>query len=166
MCLFLSILPYLMLFPLRLISRQSAKEKILNRFLSGIPIDVLEKKAEEYSADKLDKLVKAEALDRIQWHRDQGHRCIIVSASIDTYLKPWAKRHGFQDVIASRLQTDRGVVTGKLEGENCWGAEKTLRLLNLLGKRESFYLYAYGDSRGDKEMLALADQPYYRDMPC
>ena len=72
---------------------------------------------------------------------------------------------GFDAVIATRLETDGvGRVTGRYDGGNCYGAEKARRLRALLGEA-AVELYAYGDSRGDREMLAMADHAYYREMP-
>jgi HAD superfamily phosphoserine phosphatase-like hydrolase len=91
---------------------------------------------------------------------------VVISASIEHYVAPWAYAAGFDDVIATCLALDGdGRVTGHYAGENCYGAEKERRLRALLGAREDFEIYAYGDSRGDRELLTLADHAWYRDMP-
>jgi phosphoserine phosphatase len=72
---------------------------------------------------------------------------------------------GVDDVIGSRLGIADTVHTGDLALPNCYGAEKSRRLSDLLGEREAYTLYAYGDSTGDRELLAMADFAYYRDMP-
>jgi phosphatidylglycerophosphatase C len=51
---------------------------------------------------------------------------------------------------------ERGHCTGRLLGANCRGPEKATRLQTLFGT-EKVELWAYGNSRGDDEMLALAD---------
>lgn len=143
--------------------RQHVKEQILTHFFGGLPLSQLQEIGESYAQQALNCFIKPEALKRLKWHQEQGHYCVLVSASIDTYLVPWAKAHGFQHVIASRLEvTPDGYVTGKLKGLNCWGPEKVRRLEELLGSKKNYFLYAYGDSRGDQELLALADRPYYR----
>jgi len=54
---------------------------------------------------------------------------VVISASLDLYVRPWAIAVGFDDVIATHLQTlDAGLVTGKLSGANCFGIEKVRRL--------------------------------------
>lgn len=144
-------------------SRQQVKEKILTRFFRGRAMEELQALAKRYADEKLDGYLKPEALKRLMWHQSQGHRCVVVSASPEFYLKPWAARHGIEAVLASRLElTSTGELTGRLVGLNCWGAEKTRRLEAYLGPKEGYKLYAYGDSRGDQELLALADHPYYR----
>jgi phosphatidylglycerophosphatase C len=144
-------------------SRQGIKEKILTRFLGGRQFSDVQALGECYAEKQLDGYLKPEAIQRLAWHQSLGHRCLLVSASLEFYLKPWAKRHGFEEVLASRLElTSNGIVTGRLAGLNCWGLEKKQRLLAYLGEERHDELYVYGDSCGDKEILALADYPFYR----
>lgn len=147
--------------------RQETKEAILSSFFKGSSLTALSLKGQEYASSKtMESLLKPAAIARLKWHQLQGHKCYIVSASIDTYLLPWGKRHGFDHVICSRLDVDKnGIFTGKLRELNCWGPEKTRRLLEISGPKDNFKLYAYGDSRGDRELLDLADFPYYCRMP-
>ncbi|MBA2367835.1 MAG: HAD-IB family hydrolase [Candidatus Protochlamydia sp.] len=156
------LMPAFMLFFLGVATRQATKEKILTRFFKGVPFDKLRAIGYQYAEEKLDRYIKPEALEKLQWHLEQGHCCILVSASFNFYLEAWAKRHGFEATLCSIPAIDkRGKVTGLLKGKNCWGPEKVHRLLDYLGPRENFLLYAYGDSLGDNEMLALADYPFF-----
>jgi HAD superfamily hydrolase (TIGR01490 family) len=105
-------------------------------------------------------------MQRLEWHKQHGHRCVVISASLELYVRPWAIKAGFDDVIATHLEAHmEGYVTGKLSGANCFGIEKLRRLEALVGAREGYSLYAYGDSRGDKELLSSADWAYYRQFP-
>jgi phosphatidylglycerophosphatase C len=145
------------------LSRQRVKEKILTRFIGGRRWTDVEALGQQYADQRLDCYLRPEALKRLIWHQAQKHRCVLVSASLEFYLKPWAKRHGFEEVLASQLElTSTGYITGKLLGLNCWGPEKQRRLIAYLGSTEDLQLYVYGDSRGDKEILALAHCPFYR----
>jgi HAD superfamily hydrolase (TIGR01490 family) len=145
------------------VSRQQTKEGILTKTIGGMSKDQLFQQGNQYAAGALNRLVKPEALERLRWHQSQGHRCVLISATLDVFLEPWSKREGFQDLICSQLEVDQQRrVTGRLVGLNCWGPEKTRRLIDLIGPKETFTLYAYGDSRGDRELLELADYPYYR----
>ena len=158
--------PTLAAYCLGMIRNDIAKERVFVQTIGGLAIDKLRDQAAQFSEHKLPGLIRPEAMRRFDWHKKQGHRCIIISASLDLYVKPWAIQAGFDEVLASRLEMladDR--ITGKLLGENCFGAEKVRRLEALLGARSSYTLYAYGDSRGDKELLATADYAFYRRMP-
>jgi phosphatidylglycerophosphatase C len=151
---------------LGLIPNAIAKERVLVRCLAGMPADDLQQLAVSFAESTLPGLMRFEALRRLGWHRDRGHRCIVVSASLDVYVRPWALGNGFDDVIATQLErSEGGLVTGRLAGANCFGLEKVRRLAELLGNTKSYTLYAYGDSRGDRELLESADHAYYRHFP-
>lgn len=158
-------IPILIAFVFGKASRQEAKESIFEAFLQGKSIGELKQLGEVFAKEILPKHVRGEALKRIQWHQEQGHRCVLISASIDTYLEPWAKLIGFQEALTSRLAVDeRGNVTGKLDGLNCRKEEKVRRLKEILGPLDKYQIFAYGDSDGDRELLEAADFPYYRTM--
>jgi phosphatidylglycerophosphatase C len=144
-------------------SRQSLKEALLTQLLQGVSRSLLEEKGALFAREVVGRFIRPQAWRRFIWHRDRGDRCILVSANIDLHLVPWAKQAGFHDILTSRCATtEAGLLTGKLEGFNCRGAEKRERLERLLGPRQDFILYAYGDSSGDRELLAFADYAYYR----
>lgn len=150
-------------YALGLIRNDKAKIKVLRCFLANMEMNALQQQALRFAEQKLPSLLRSEAMQRLAWHRQQGHRCVVVSASLEIYLRPWASKAGFDDILGSRLETladDR--TTGNLLGENCFGPEKMRRLETLLGPLDNFTLYAYGDSRGDKELLSAADYPFYK----
>lgn len=145
------------------LSRQQMKEKVIAKFFKGMPLADVQKLGKAFAEGPLNRHLRQQSLYRIQWHINQGHRCILVSASLNVYLHPWALSAGFQDAVTSMLAVDNhNCITGRLEGKNCWGEEKARRLNALLGPRENYILYVYGDSRGDRELLSMADYAFYR----
>ncbi|MEQ1526782.1 MAG: HAD family hydrolase [Gallionella sp.] len=162
----IKLLPTLIGYKLGIVRNNIAKERVFICFLSGMCVVELRHKAEQFAVQKLPALLRIEAMQRLTWHRQQGHRCVVISASLAIYLRPWANQVGFDDVLATQLEILQDEkITGKLSGGNCFGTEKVKRLEKLLGDRAGYTLYAYGDSSGDKELLAYADYPYYRKMP-
>jgi HAD superfamily hydrolase (TIGR01490 family) len=159
----ITLLPTLTLYTLGLLRNDIAKVIVLRRFLDNMELPTLQQQALEFAENKLPTLVRSEAMQRLSWHKQQGHRCVVVSASLEIYLQPWASKVGFNDVLSSRLEAlDSGRTSGNLLGENCFGPEKMRRLETLLGPRVGYILFAYGDSRGDKELLSAADYPFYK----
>lgn len=143
--------------------RQQAKEAILKKTIAGMGIEEARQYGEKFALGPLLVKIRPEAMQKLHWHKQEGHRCLLISANLDVYLEPWASNAGFHDLICSKVEADKkGKLTGKLIGLNCWGPEKTRRLLQLLGPKENYVLYAYGDSKGDRPMLDLADYPFYR----
>ena len=140
--------------------RDAEKEAVITRLVAGRTAASIAAAGRAY-ADHLwaRQRFRPESLARLRWHRDQGHDIVIVSASLDAYLTPLAPRLGVDHVISCRLETDAAeLVTGRLIGPNVRGPEKALRLREWLGDA-SVELWAYGDSSGDDELLAMADHP-------
>jgi phosphatidylglycerophosphatase C len=160
-----TLFPTLVAYGLGVIRNDIAKQRVLRRFFAGMDIDTLRGKATEFAEHQLPGLIRQEASQRFAWHKQQGHHCIVISASLELYVRPWALKTGFDDVLATQLEIrPDGSVSGNLLGANCFGIEKVKRLDALLGARSNYILYAYGDSRGDKELLSVADYAYYRKM--
>ncbi len=113
--------------------------------------------------------LRPDTVARLQWHREQGHEVVLVSASFELYLDRVGTRLGADGVLATRLETVDGRFTGALAGPNCRGPEKVARLHEWLtarhGGRAAVTLWAYGDSAGDRELLADADHPVWARDP-
>lgn len=154
--------PLLLGYLLRIIPNGIAKERLLGRMLGGMEMSYLRSEAQRFASELLPCIVRPESAERIAWHQAQGHRVIIVSASLELYLRPWAEALGVTDVLATRLREEQGRVAAGFEGVNCFGEAKAQRIREYLGDTAALEVYAYGDSRGDTQMLALADHAYYR----
>lgn len=138
------------------VSRDRFKAAVVGRTLRGVPLERFAAECDRYS-HVLERRLRADVLARARWHQAEGHEVIVVSASPEHYLTPLALRLGFGTVLGTRLEVDDdGLLTGRLLGANCRGPEKVERLRGWLGGEEAF-LYAYGDSAGDRELLAAAD---------
>jgi len=146
--------PILIAYALKLIRNDIAKEKVLKRYLVGYCIDVLRRKGEKFSQEVIPLMLRDEGITKLKWHQSQGHSCVLVSASFDIWLKPWADSNGFDDILTTQLEANEGVVTGLIAGNNCYGQEKVRRIENWLEleARKPNYTYAYGDTKGDLPM--------------
>ncbi len=152
----------LLRFPAQQSVRDRLKAALVRRLFTGAPRQPLEAAAEEYARMVLRARLRPAALERIRWHREQGHRCIMVSASLDLYLKHIAPALGFGDLLCTRIDATGEAFSGGLASANCRGAEKVRRLGELLGNLPQYHVYAYGDSAGDREMLAMATEKYFK----
>jgi phosphatidylglycerophosphatase C len=126
--------------------------------LAGRGVEEVEALARDYAAG-LPTGYRPDMAARIAEHRAAGHRLVLVTASLELYAKPAAEALGFDDVIAVRLVARNGHYTGGLAGPNVRGAEKARRLLALLGETKPT-IWAYGNSSGDRELLAMADHAH------
>lgn len=157
------LLPAIGLFCLGMQSRQQVKERFLSFQISGMDPTIFTSLATCFSTQHVQEYIRSDALEKLAWHQSQGHEVCIISANLAPLLIPYAQKIGVERIIATELLVDsQGKLTGDLKGNNCWGEEKVRRLLEVYGSKDRYILYAYGDSRGDKELLQLADYPYYR----
>ena len=101
------------------------------------------------------------ALARLRWHQSRGERVILCSASPRFILQPLADRLGVE-LLATELRQEGPRLLPRLQGANCKGPEKVRRLEAHLGDLSAWSLEAYGDSRGDRELLQSAERPHYR----
>lgn len=153
--------PVLAAYATKLMRNDVAKEIVLRHFLRGMQPDALYSYGRKFVDTVLPGLERPEGIERLRWHKAQGHTCVLVSASLDVYLDPWARNAGFDAWITSSLALDEeGRVSGRLEGGNCFGEEKVRRIKAWLYDKNCVALYAYGDSHGDLPMLSLVDEGY------
>lgn len=146
-----------------LLPNDLVKQRVLGAFFHGWALEELQHLGRSFSAQVLPSLLRPSTMEILRWHLAQGHRCFLVSASLDVYLEPWAEQEGFAGLLCSRLEVSgSGCVSGRLRGRNVFGLEKVERLAHALGDDLDAIEYAYGDSRGDFEMLALARHAWYR----
>jgi phosphatidylglycerophosphatase C len=140
-------------------SRDAAKERMLRRLLGGRAHTDLAARGRAYGEHIAATQMRSEMIDRVRWHLAEGHELVIVSASLDLYLDRAAEVLGIPTVLCSRLELDADRrVTGALIGGNCRGPAKLRRIREHFGDG-GYELWAYGDSAGDREMLAAADHP-------
>ncbi len=109
-----------------------------------------------YAEHVFTRWMRPDTLGRLQWHQRQGHQVALVSASLGAYLHPLGTLLGVNHVVCTELEAHGDVLTGELDGGNCRGTAKVERLLKRFGSRPSA-VWAYGDSAGDRELLAWAD---------
>jgi len=147
--------PTLIAYILKLIPNDLAKQKVIKRYLSGYPLSELYERGIMFSKDIIPTMLRNEGMEKLRWHQNQQHICVLVSASFDIWLKPWADSNGFDDILSTQLETNEGIVTGLIAGNNCYGEEKVRRIESWL--RQEFRMpnctYAYGDTKGDLPML-------------
>ena len=136
--------------------RQRIKEAATRVFLGGAPFADVGKDAERYRDAAWSRLMRPDALDRWRRWKDAGAMMVIVTASPEVEIAPFARTLGADLLIGTRLALDAaGRVNGRFNGLNCRGAEKVRRLREVFGP-DLRLTAAYGDSDGDYEMLDLA----------
>jgi phosphatidylglycerophosphatase C len=168
----LRLLPTFAAYKLRRIDRHAVKHAVIKRFFAGEPVAQVEAKAERFARDVIPGLVRPAALAHLKGLLDgpdtRKETLYICSASIGPYLRHWAASLGIASnhVLATEMETHTGAsgnsFTGKLLGYNVWGANKVRRISDTFAPHSVKILEAYGDTRGDREMLHAAQASFFR----
>ena len=154
--------PLLIAYKLNLYPNWKVKEKLFSFFYKSTEEVEFIRWGEAFSA-KIDTITRPAAMEAIKKHKAESAVVIIVSASIDVWIKPWAEKAGVDAVLATQFETDENRrLTGKFRTKNCCEKEKANRIKAAFPNREAYRLVAYGNSKGDKVMIEFADKGWYR----
>jgi phosphatidylglycerophosphatase C len=142
--------------------RGRLKAAAVARFLGGLTAEQLAAAAEAYAVENAQGMLRPDAVQAWRNWRGQGAILVIVTATPEIIVRPFARALGADMLIGTRLEFDDETrVTGRLIGRNCRGPEKVVRLKEAFGD-DVLLAAAYGDTSGDREMLRLAETPCYR----
>ena len=153
---FLLYSPLLVLMKLRLYSNGKAKQKVLVHFFKGMSIDAFDTLCQDFASTHR-HLLRPEVVSQLEQALSEGAEVLIVSASIDNWVQPFFPK---VKVLGTQIEVIDGRLTGRFLTPNCYGQEKVRRILTLHPDRSAYHLTAFGDSRGDREMLAFADEAH------
>jgi len=153
--------PILTAYKLKLLPNYKAKQYMFSYFFKGMNEEKFMQVANEYSLKHINTILRPKAMEKIAWHKEQGHKIVIVSASIECWLKPWCDENDL-NLIATKIEMKNGIVTGRFKTKNCYGIEKAVRVREIYNLDDYDHIYAYGDSRGDTELLELAHTKNFR----
>ena len=148
----------LVLMKLGLYPNWKAKQKVFAYFFEGMKIEEFDGLCQRFAKDN-QHLLRPKGIEAIQQALDKGAEVLIVSASIDNWVKAFFNT---LCVVGTQIEIKDGLLTGRFLTKNCYGQEKVNRILALYPNRSEYHLTAYGDSRGDKELLAFADESHYK----
>ena len=156
------LLPVFFLYGLRIIDRNAVKHAVIRRFFKNADQQTLDTKAAQFAAEVIPGLIRPQAQAELDVHKNDLESLYICSASITPYLEAWAKAQGIKHVLATELAEHNGTYTGEIKGWNIWGPGKVRRINAEFGDVPFRIREAYGDSRGDRELLHAADVSHYK----
>ena len=141
--------------------RDRFKELLVGGVLRGRKVAQVEALGEQFAEQVAAGWLRPDTLARLRWHQRAGHRIVLVSASLGPYLRPLGRHLGVDDVLCAEPLRAGDEFADGLDGANCRAEEKVRRLdAWLLSQRwQDATVWAYGDSAGDRELLARADHP-------
>lgn len=162
-CGFLLFSPLLLLMKLHLYPNWKAKQQVFSYFFKGMNIDDFNALCTHF-AEQNKHLLRPAGIEKVrQAIEEEQATVLIISASIDNWVRPFFDEIDKKiQVLGTQIEIKGGRLTGRFTTKNCYGHEKVNRLTALYPHREAYELIAFGDSRGDKELLDFADKGFYR----
>lgn len=157
-CGFLRYAHLLILMKLKLYPNWKAKQQIFSYFFKGTDLETFDSLCQQFAVEDRG-LLRSQGLQLISQAKEEGADILIVSASVDNWVQPFFPK---VTVLGTQIEVKDGYLTGRFLTKNCYGQEKVNRILALYPDRSTYYLIAYGDSRGDKELLAFADEAHFK----
>ena len=133
------------------------KRRRLKVHVGGLTENNFNRKLLEFQHEHLPSIIKDSALDRLSWHKAQGHEIWVVSASYDFLLLEWCKQMNVGLIVNI---TARNQHTCIFQGEDCNFNNKVNQIRKKVNLNDYNIVYAYGDSDGDMPLLSLAHKPY------
>ncbi len=142
--------------------RGRIKAAAVREFLSGATRDAIESDARAFAEIMAPRLLRPDAVATWRRWRQRRAKLVIVTASPDIVVAPFARGLGADLLIGTELAFDaEDRCIGAFATPNCRGPEKVRRLRETFGD-DVRLVAAYGDTSGDREMLKIADEAGYR----
>lgn len=156
---FIILSPILFIYAFKLISNAKAKELVFAYFFKGMKESFLKEKGQQF-VSVINKMLCEDAIVKINWHKSQHHKIIVVTASSNLWVEEWCSQNNLE-LISTNYETINGNLNGKIAGKNCHGIEKVNRIKAIYNLSEYVDIYAYGDTKGDLPMLQIANYSYF-----
>jgi phosphatidylglycerophosphatase C len=154
------LIPIFIAYRVGAVPRSAVKEKTLTVFLAGMSAADYLARCRAFAQMIYPIIARPDALVRLRAHVGVRDEVALVSASLRDYLAVWAEDLRVEHVLATEIEIVNGRLTGRLLGDNCWGPGKLAAIRAAFGTAP--LVAAYGDTRGDQEMLAAAQNPGFR----
>ena len=161
-CNILKLLPIFIAYGLRIIDRNTVKIHVIRKFFKNASVTDLDERAQRFAREVIPGLIRPLAqleLDRKKQHAESLYIC---SASITPYLQVWGRDQNIGNILATELEQNGSRYTGEIKGWNVWGEGKIRRIHSEFAPEIVHIKEAYGDSRGDRELLHAADVSHWR----
>lgn len=162
---FLMYSPLLILMKLHLYPNWKAKQQIFAHLFAGMRIEKFDALCRGF-AEENQHLLRPKGITLMHEALVAGAQVFIVSASIDNWVRPFFDIRNLKgvQVLGTQIEVEDGKLTGRFKSNNCYGKEKVHRIAEVLKsfERSEYEIEAFGDSRGDKEMLAFADKGHFK----
>ncbi len=154
--------PFIVLHLIKLFPNYRLKEIFFRYYLASYYSAIeLENHGKSYSVKRLPNIIYKEAIKQINWHKENDHKIIILTASSPIWLSEWCRLNEL-DLIGTVFVKSGKNYTGKINGKNCHGLQKMIIVEKIINETEFNLTYGYGDSKADKNFLSILRHGSYK----
>ena len=124
--------------------------------------DVLDSLSQELTQKNLLKRVTPEAKERLNWHREQGHRLVLISATIAPMAEMIGEALGMDEIYGSGPKIRIGRLSGSEKGWSVPRRKGKVPIVIQDAKSNGHDLsncYAYGNTMADTWFMNLTENP-------
>lgn len=158
---FLRHVPLFILLKLKLAETEKVKKSFIGSILKGQTQEKIEQKSKLFFEQHYPKIVRENALDFINNIDHNNTQSLLVTASLDIWVKPFAQALKME-LVSTRAEFKNGIFTGNFVGKNCNGKEKLVRIKEEINDSKYDKIIAFGDTSGDRPMLKWANEGHYQ----
>ena len=152
------VLPYIQSYYLGFYPAHHMRSKLFHAMFKQAEVSEIDAYAKRY-AELLIKGLNPALYSQLKQHQSLGDDIVLVSASIDIYLKYVCEILSI-DLICTQVEQDQQRYTGRYLTADCSCEYKAQRIQEKYELDSYHAVYAYGNSIEDKQMLSLADFSY------
>lgn len=139
-------------------------ESIINNaysFIKNFSMTDIDDLASKVFDERIKKQIYIEAVNRINLHKTNGDRIILLSNSTDIIISKIANFLDIEEFICTRLEEIGGVYTGKITGKINYGENKVTYIKEFLNinSRIISNAYFYSDHISDYPLLSSVEFP-------
>ena len=139
----------------RILSNHQFKERFCDSLLKGESERTIEGLARRFVDGYVQRNLNTPVLEVMRGHQENGDHVCLVSSNFTFLLRVFGDTRDVSSVFATDAETAAGRFTGRLSGRACDGPEKLSRVLAYFEHKDVREATAYGDSRGDRPLLAF-----------
>lgn len=146
---------HLIMLKLRLITNHALKVRFCELLMKNESEEVIEKAAWTFVQDYVREILRKPVVERLLNHVQKGDEVYLVSSNFGFVLRGLRGKWALSGVVATEAEVDGGRFTGRIAGRSCEGKAKLARVVSCFGEPRVRAATAYGDSRGDHELLSF-----------
>lgn len=130
--------------------------------LRGFEAQKAQNTAREFFINELLPHINTPIIERVRWHGEQGHTLVIVSGGFEIYIKLFAEHFKIPHVVAIKLESNNGLLSGEISGLHTMEHRKLYALDSALdlSQYDLARSYAYSDCPSDIPLLSLVGNPH------